>query len=304
MALKQNVEKIDGAMQKYRCTQCFTTHYVNDVLFATDRFVRLCDMRQATHRAVFEPNDDFEQWCKTGKSQVMSTWRTRPKKDLQVENGVVQAMREPDGDWMKQKVCPNCHCLLSQDFLLLFGWQDGKMDNDLVKKIMLLAGADPTGKWNSPTEDATRPLHYTRCERRDGMVGIGVPENLQDAEGAYGSACRDHCCQSADGAIVQLRFALTENGELDEQEAEKTLDALLRKCHYSGEALPMPVTFLLDCPEAEHASVEFFQEKEKALLRRIKYSFEKKYLEAGAQLTPEKAGKILDWFAQQNLSRF
>ena len=62
--MKKNTQGGDNG--KYLCSQCFTTHYRNDELFATSRTSRRYDLRQARLRYAQHTADQFEDWCRKG----------------------------------------------------------------------------------------------------------------------------------------------------------------------------------------------------------------------------------------------
>ena len=114
---------------EYLCGQCFAHHQPNDVLFAASRFSKNCDMRQAAHRYAFAGREDYEAWCRKGKSRVLLDWQDLPTSHWKIEEGVLRQVQDTTGEWSTQRVCPSCHSLLENvQGRLLIGWSAQGMD--------------------------------------------------------------------------------------------------------------------------------------------------------------------------------
>lgn len=283
---------------RYLCPQCFHMPYRNDVLFASDSwYTGQCDMRQAIHRNAFS-HTGFDSWCAEGKSRVVMSWRGRPERCLQVRDGVVEAMQDASGHWLKQRVCPICHSLLPEECPILFGWNENGMSCVDGTVLFQLAASEDCGKWEMVYESQQEALDYSYIGFRDGSFRIGIPAGLDMAKTTYGKNCQDDCCLNVSGVLVWLPLTVAPDGSVDDLKAEQTLNALLEKCQYSGARLQKQVAILLKGVDTGGDAAKYLEEKSEQLFRSIQYSFSDVYFSEDPK-TPQQATEILEWFARK-----
>lgn len=283
---------------RYCCPQCFTTHYYNDVLFTrNDWFTTRCDLRQAIHCATFDPQG-FPAWQKVGKSRVVRTWHGTAEKDMRILDGAVLTMRDPGGALLNLKVCPVCHSLLGQGWPILFGWDAGGMNNEIVRRLFRTAAADHAGGWHAAEQENANPLKYEYVQKKTDIAYLSVPVELEKADTKYGRTCISNCCLNAPGIVTELRLKLLPDGRVDETEAEQALSSLLENCQYSTTALNKAAVFLVVCPGTDKDPVKLLEEIDKQLLLRIRYSFTDTMVEAFTE-KPQQATELLDWLLKK-----
>lgn len=297
MASKKNKQFTEKAGGRYLCQQCFSLRYRNDVLFTKQSWVTsLCDIRQAVHRAAFDP-DRFDAWCRAGKSRVVMTWHGRPLDSLRVCNGVVQAMQDAGGEWLDQKVCPICHSLLMEEFPIVFGWSSQGLDSAPVREMFRQACEGDESTWSLLDEETTEAVRYEYIQKKDGSLRMGVPAGLDQGDTNHAQLCRDNCCLNVEGVIVRLVLKPAPDGEIDDLEAEQTLNALLQRCQYSGTAMKKCAVFVISAPDMEEEPAQYLERRAEQLFRSIQYSFARVRFAASGQ-TPQQASEILSWLAQ------
>lgn len=286
---------VEAAAARYTCPQCFTVHYSNDVLFAARRSAGRCDVRQAVRRYALCSADAFAQWCETGETMALLNWRALPQDRRQWNNGVITAVRDLDGSWVTQRVCPCCHTPLPAFCPVVFGWREGGMSGEAASSLLYAAAQAAPSRWNIRRE-GTLPLSYDYLVNPSGESVLGVPVALECAKGSYGRNCRRRYCCAAAGAVVRLNVSRSADGELDDTKAIHTVDTLLESCGYSGAALEMSAVFLLEGLDQPDA-VEVFQRECVPLVRRIQYDFENTYFAVGLLERSQTAVQAVEWLS-------
>ncbi len=286
----------DASRERYRCMQCFTTHYQNDVLFATGRSTSRCDIRQAAQRYSHCTEERFADWCGRGRTQILLDWRTLPAEARRWERGVISAVQDLDGYWTAQRACPCCHQPLAQTVPVVFGWEGESLCSAPALELLRLAEQTDPARWQLSRMDQ-QPLTYGYLSSEDRPL-LAVPLGLDEAKGNYGESCRDRCCTSADGAVLRLHLSLAHDGELEDTEAYQSLDLLLKHCGHTGIALKLPLLVWLEGLEPLDA-VPLFREKGGQLERRLTYSFEQIYYTADLVHDPAAAVQAVAWLAEQ-----
>lgn len=282
---------------RYVCPQCFTVHYQNDVLFASRRLSGFCDRRQAAYRRALEPASAFTRWCREGKTAALLNWRALPQSRRRWEGGVITAVRDLDGGWADQRLCPCCHMPLSAPCPVVVGWDRTGMDSEAASDLLYFAAEMAPDRWKVRC-DGSLPLRYDYLVNSSGAVVLRVPVKPERVEGGYGAGYRRRCCGSASGAVVRLRLRVNEDGGLEDIEAVRTLDAMLEAFGYSGIELKMSAVFLLEGLEDRPDGVELFQRECPQLVRLIQYDFEDScFAAAGHNWGPEAAVQAVEWLS-------
>lgn len=290
-SVKKKIDTLDNSNRKYLCPQCFTIHYRNDVLFATGHYTSHCDTRQAALRYAFQTSDAFEKWCAVGVSEQMVSWTDRPEEDRKFRNGVIEAMRDANGNLLKKKVCPYCHSSVLLNTRVLFGWNNEAIDNSLPTQLLRCSGLEENEQSGQNESEA---LEYYRVKLNGTPLVLGVPQRLESATDNYARACQQRCCTNAHGAVVLLEVTRTGN-ELDTSSAENTFENFLQVCGYSGKPLEMPTIFLLQGASAVELSNEAHQ-----FTRQIDLSVKSQCIFARDILyNSQMAMQAVTWMAQQ-----
>ena len=285
--------------ERYICPQCFTAHYLNDVLFAAQRPSGFCDRRQAAYRYALGPYAAFEQWCASGETAALLNWRALPQSRRQWTNGAITAVRDLDGSWVTRRVCPCCHTPLSPPCPVVIGWAEDGMNIRGAFDLLYCAAELAPASWSMRREDQL-PLRYDYLVGPAGRAVLGVPPaKLEHVGGDYGRELRRRCCNSAAGVVVRLRMRMDENGNLDDIEASHTLDTLLEACGHSGVELKMAAVFLLEGLANQPDSVKRFQMECPQLARRIQYDFESSFFAAGLFDHSQLAVQAVKWLSDQ-----
>lgn len=284
--------------ERYICSQCFTPHYLNDVLFAAHRPSGPCDRRQAVHRYSIGPSAAFVQWCEAGETEALLNWRALPQSRRQWKDGAITAVQDLDGSWITKRVCPCCHTPLSPPCPVVIGWEGSEMCSGTAVDFLHFAAEAAPDTWKVHREDQL-PLRYDHLVDPAGTAVLRVPVNLERAKGDHGRALRSRCCNSAAGVVIRFHLRTDENGDLDDIEASHTLDTLLNACSYFGTELKMPAVFLLEGLADRPDSVERFQAECPQLARRMRYDFESSYFAAGLRDHPQAAVQAVNWLSDQ-----
>lgn len=286
--------RAEGA--RYICPQCFTAHYLNDVLFAARRPSGSCDMRQAAHRYAIGPPAAFARWCKAGEAAALLNWRALPQPRRQWENGEITAVRDLDGSWVTQRVCPCCHMPLSSPCPVIIGWGETGLDNSIASDFLYFAAEAAAGPWKACHDDSL-PLRYDYLLNSSGTAVLGIPVALERVKDSSGRDYRRRCCESAMGAVVRLKLRVNEGGSLDDIEAFRTLEAMLEACGYSGIELKMLVVFLLEGLSDQPDAVDLFKRECSQLARLIQYDFESCYFIVEPYEHPQAAVQAVEWLS-------
>lgn len=282
---------------RYICPQCFTVHYQNDVLFAARRPSGRCDIRQAARRYVLQPHAAFAQWCEAGETAALLNWRRLPQSRRRWEEGAITAVRDLDGSWVTQRVCPCCHTPLSPPCPVVFGWGRGGMDGRIASDLLRCAAETAPAFWTMRSEEGLL-LRYDYLVDYAGAAVLGVPAAMERAQSGYWRNFRRRCCSCAAGAVVRLKLRVDADGALDDAEAIQTLYDLLDTCGHSGVELKMSAVFLLEGLEDQPNAVERFQQECVPLARHIEYDFENSCFAVGAQDCPQTAVQAAEWLSE------
>ncbi len=291
--------RTEGA--RYICPQCFTAHYRNDVLFGTQRLTDSCDRRQAAFRYALGPSTAFARWCGGGKTSVLLNWRTLPQSRRQWENGAIMAVRDLDGRWVTQRICPCCHMPLSSPYPVVIGWKSSGMHSKTASSLLSFVAETAPDCWKT-RQDRTLPLWYDYLENASKEVVFGVPVRPERVGGSYGASYRRRCCESASGAVVRRGLRMEESGSLDNTEAVRALDTMLEAFDYSGVKLKVSVVFLLELEGVEDQpdAVELFRRECPQLVRLIQYNFADSYFAANpCGRDPQAAAWAVKWLSSR-----
>lgn len=260
---------------EYLCGQCFAHHQPNDVLFAASRFSKNCDMRQAAHRYAFAGREDYEAWCRKGKSRVLLDWQDLPASHWKIEEGVLRQVQDTTGEWSTQRVCPSCHSLLENvQGRLLIGWSAQGMDmTGAAQVLQQAAGSEGWQQLDPPKKDTGGALEYARFSYKSKNMVLAVPVGLQDKEGSYVAACMKRCGQSAAGAVLKLSLPAVSELEPQQQlevgEAQDTLSGFLEFAGYVGRKLSLPTVVLIEGLEPGTDAKQLLQQHGVQLFNRL-----------------------------------
>lgn len=280
---------------RYTCSQCFTVHYQNDVLFRAKRGSGLCDTRQAARRYALCTHSVFTEWCEAGEAAALLNWRALPQSRRRWSGGAITAVRDMDGSWVTQRVCPCCHISLPPPCPVVFGWKGEGMDGRIASDLLYLASETALSSWRLRRENGL-PLWYDYLTDPVGAA-MGVPVALESAKEKIGSDCIRRCCTAAAGAVVYLELRMDEDGRLDDGAAFLTLHSLLDICGHSGMELKLPTVFLLDGLEGGEDTMERLQRECSQLIWCVQYNFENYYFAVGAHDHPQVAVQAVEWLS-------
>jgi len=281
---------------RYTCPQCFTDHYQNDVLFAGRQTPGMCDMRQAAHRYALSSDIAFEQWCRAGVSEILLNWRTLPQDRRRWNGGAIEAVRDVDGNWLSQRVCPCCHMPLSSFCPVVFGWDENGISGKAVSDLLYFAAESAPSRWRIRRESGL-PLNYDCLLDTTGEMVLKTPAALENARGSHGENIRRRCCGSASGVVVRLQIRQESDDRLDDTRAFRTLYNLLDSCGYSGGEQKMAAVVLLEGLEGRPDAVEVFKRECTQLARHIQYDFADCCFAAGIWEHPQAAVQAVEWLS-------
>lgn len=281
--------------RRYLCPQCFTSHFWNDVLFASRRSAGRCDPRQAARRRALWEEEDFLRWCREGRNPVLLNWRTLPEERRQWRDGAIMAVRDMDGSWLDQRVCPCCHSLLPpRPFPVVVGWQEDGYNSALAGELLQAAARGDPGRWMLRREADT--VHYSRLVTPDGGTALGVPLLPAGEQKGYVANCVARCCAAAEGAVLRLRVGPDGEGGLDGQAALEALWGLQEACGCAPPQRRLFAVCLLEGVE-QPGGVERFRQQCSSVAREIEYSFENCYFIAGGAENPQAAVQAAAWLS-------
>ena len=293
-----------GENSKYLCSQCFTTHYRNDVLFATSRTSRRYDLRQARLRYALHSADQFEDWCRKGKNLVLADWRYFGVEDRTLTNGVVTALRDANGELLRHRVCPQCHCVVLPDMILLAGWNRDGVDTAAVQAM--LHSAQQGGGYKCETvmhADLQQVLEYEICSRTGTGMCFGTPVGLENAVTEETEKYTRAYMSGAHAALLTLELKEYDDAmpemSLNADEAEETADAFFDMLGYVGDALDKPVVVVLNGLPAGSNPQQVLEKRAPALLNRLRLCLKNLRFLAGADDPAANARQALEWIAAQ-----
>lgn len=295
MAKKKKAGAIPPEQQSRLCPQCFTRHFVNDVLFISKRTTKRCDMRNAIHRYTFGRDQEFLNWCTNGRSSVLVDWRAVPETRRRWNGGIIQAVQDIDGTWLDEKACPCCHVPFLLECPVIFGWNDKGLDCAEARRM--LAEATPRN-WRGLMYDGTQPLPYDKLEDAEGRQILGVPAGIEKGNGSWGTGCRSRMCMNADGVVILLRFAENRLGGITSLEAERSLLDLLDHCGYTGNPLELPVVVLLEGIEAENP-MQTLESQAPPIRNCLKQCFGRTYILSENKRNEQQWTAALRWLVEE-----
>lgn len=283
--------------RRYLCPQCFTSHFWNDVLFASRRDSDRYDLRQAARRRELCTPERFQQWCRKGKSPVLLNWRALPEERRQWKEGAIAAVRDMDGTWLDQRVCPCCHTPLPRrPFPVVVGWQEDGYSSALADALLRTAVLGEPRRWRLHQEEDA-PVRYSSLVTQDGAIALGAPLLPEGETKGYAANCVARCCAAAEGAVLRLRMEPDGQGGLDGQAALTALWGLQEACGCASPQRKLAVVCLLEGVE-QPDGVERFRQKCTSLAREIEYSFESSYFAAGTPEDPRAVVKAVIWLCE------
>ncbi len=292
---------------EYLCGQCFAHHQPNDVLFATNRFSRNCDMRQAAHWYAFASREDYEAWCREGKSRVLLDWQDLPASHWKIEEGVLRQVRDTIGEWCTLRVCPSCHSLLENvQGRLLVGWSAQGMD--MTGAAQVLQQAADSESWQQldpPKKHTGGVLEYARFLNKNQDIVLAVPVGLQDKEGSYAAACIKRCGQSAAGALLKLHVSGASPlypDQLETAEAQDTISDFLEFAGYVGRKLSLPTVVLIEGLEPGTDARQMLQQHAVQLFNRLQNCLDNPLLLRWEQ-DADTARRAGDWLVNRLMLR-
>ena len=295
--MKKN--KQGGENGKYLCSQCFTTHYRNDVLFATNRMTHRYDLRQARLRYALQPREQFEAWCRKGQNLVLADWRYFGSEERTVADGVVTGVRDVNGELLRRRVCPQCHCAILPDMILLAGWNHTGVDTVTVRAM--LDSAAQSGGYRCERvlqEDLQQVLEYEICSRTGAGACYGVPVGLEDAASEETEKYIRAYMNGAHAAVLSLELKNCDE-VLDADEAEEDTDTFLEMLGYVGDPLEKPVVVILNGIPAGYNPQQLLEQQARPLLNRLQLSLKNLRFLVGADDPAANARQALEWIAAQ-----
>lgn len=299
--MKKN--KQGGENGKYLCSQCFTTHYRNDVLFATNRVSHRYDLRQVRLRYALQPRERFVEWCRKGRNLVLADWRYFGSGERTVADGVVTGVRDVNGELLRRRVCPQCHCAILPDMILLAGWNHTGVDTVTVRAM--LDSARRSGGYRCERvmqEDLQQVLEYEICSRTGTDICYGVPVGLEDAASEETEKYIRAYMSGAHAAVLSLELKPYDGAPdlaLDADEAEEDADAFLDMLGYVGDPLEKPVVVILNGIPAGYNPQQLLEQHARPLLNRLQLSLKNLRFLVGADDPAANARQALEWIAAQ-----
>lgn len=289
--------KADARQTRYVCPQCFTSHFRNDVLFVSGSPSGREDGRQAVRRRALSQDSAFLPGRRETESALLLNWRAMPETRRRWSDGVITAVRDLDGTWQTQRVCPCCHVPLPEKPCpVVFGWGEKGVESELARDLLRLAAETAPDRWRLRREEQPQLVQYHLLTDPAGEPLLGVPGlPAWEKEGLASNLVR-RCCGAAAGAVVRLRAEMDADGEIDSQAALEALCGLQDICGYSGFELKLSVVFLVEGLGRPDAA-ELFQQKCANLAREIDYSFENSCFVAGVEEAPQGAVRAVDWLS-------
>ncbi len=301
---RKKQENSAGENGKYLCSQCFTTHYSNDVLFATPRMTKRYDLRQARLRYALQTPEAFEDWCGKGEALILADWRGAGAQERILTDGVVVGMRNVNGEELRHRVCPQCHCVILPEMILMGGWSAAGVDTAAARAMLHSVGAAPGYRCDTVmATELQQVLPYEVCSRSGTTVHYGVPTGLEDAVSEEAQRYHQAYISSCHAAVLTLDLAeyegATPDQNLDFGAAEDVTDAFLAAAGYVGDPLEKPVVVVLNGLQAGVNPQRSLEQRARPLLNHLQLCLKNVRFLVGADDPDSNARQALEWIAAQ-----
>ncbi|MCD8144612.1 MAG: hypothetical protein LUD79_04655 [Oscillospiraceae bacterium] len=230
----------DFAQLQYVCPNCFTQRAVNDVLFQRNVRRNVPDIPKLRFWNGLHPGGEF-----VPTTRCTADWRQYPVSQREVQQDVVTALRDYNGDRLTVRICPECDYPTASpmdESLLLLSWGAQGMDFDQAQTFFQALSAPESGfsMERLPADVEQRAMEYIRVAANGGCLLF--PCGLAQISGAEELKVR--YAHRANAALLWLRLEAG-GPQTADYDAVQTVLSYTEACGEWGMFNLRPVAVLL-----------------------------------------------------------
>ncbi len=293
---------------QYVCPNCFTQRNINNVFFRRNQMVNRYDERMLNiqSRIAGEKKSNEEDADTEKKSYSLLRWQEVEVACRNVQDGVVFAVQDFNGDLLQTRVCSDCHYPLppiGAAQVTLLPWANNGVDFTQAARLLNTLASEPLNLPADVTQEDDLNVALAYCVVQTPAGILRYPIGLQTAGDALDRTLLDNYITRANVAALWLE---AEPAQEEEQcldlEAMDSLDRY-QQARSSGvmESLRPTVCFVRLAEENVDLMTEL-RRSHKRLLRAINFCFPSCLILPWRDGDAEIAWKAAGWMMESQMS--